>query len=221
MTQKVVTLFDNYGGSFDYKRFGARLPDFLKAYPPSEYRIETVFTDLLSLQTGRLALLKEAIACGKKPADVGLPGIEADINTLVCTAVMYDRQNQIIRKASASMCISEHKDFESLETAAQQRLLALLGFGGQVFDEDEDHDMHRQGLSGPSPTVVPQTTSTNTDPPASVTTSRPRGVPVALRRQVENLARQLDVKVGEISTEEQARGELQRLGEIQKERRAS
>lgn len=221
MTQKVVTLFDDHGHSFDYKRFGARLPDFLKTYPPSEYRIETVVTDLLSLQTGRLALLKEAIACGKKPADVGLPGIEADINTLVCTAVMYDRQNQIIRKASASMCISEHKDFESLETAAQQRLIALLGFGGQVFDGDEDHDMRRQGLSTPSPSVILQVSSTEGEPTTSAPAGRARGVPVALRRQVENLARQLSVQIGEISTEEQARSELQRLGEIQKERRAS
>ena len=68
MSSPVVTLFDDVGDAHLYKNVSARLPAFLAEYPPKEgYRIETEVTDSLSLQKGRLALLREAVAGGKRP----------------------------------------------------------------------------------------------------------------------------------------------------------
>lgn len=122
------------------------MPAFLKTYSPKEgYRVEIKHTDLLSLQQGRLSLLREAVIAGKKPSEIGLPGIENDVNVLVCTATVVDAQGCIVRSASASAKIQGFKDFEALETAANQLLLAALGFGGEIFNEDEDRELQTLG----------------------------------------------------------------------------
>ena len=52
--------------------------------------------------------------------------------------------------ATAAKLIQVYKDLEVLETAARQRLLAALGFGGEGLDADENLDQRDQGLT-PAP----------------------------------------------------------------------
>ena len=147
MSSPVVTLFDDVGDAHLYKKVSARLPAFLAEYPPKEgYRIETEVTDSLSLQKGRLALLREAIAGGKPPTDLGLPGLE-EATVMVCIRRLKSPEGHTIAEGSAAKAIVRYKDYEILETAALQRLMALLGFGGEVFDQDEASDFADQGLN--------------------------------------------------------------------------
>jgi len=48
--------------------------------------------------------------------------------------------------ATAAKVIQSYKDLEVLETAARQRLLAALGFGGEALDADESQDQTDQGF---------------------------------------------------------------------------
>lgn len=230
MVSKVVQLRTEYNGVVNYTRFGARVPEFLQKYPLQEFRVETSVTDLLSLQSGRLALLKEAVAAGKKPADVGLPGIENDVNTLVCTVTLLDSQNRVVRQARASAPILFAKDFEKLETAAHQRLLGLLGHGGEVFDEDENRDFEDAGVTpvggGSSEPQLPrtETLSKQSDTSQSTPDSKPStassgDAPIALLRQLEKLAQRLGEPAPKVTGAEEAKRELARMGQLEGERR--
>lgn len=239
MNDPIVTFCDDDEHEVSYKRYSARLPDFLKAYPPtSGYRVVVEQTDLLSLQKGRLSLLREAIIAGKKPSDVGLPGIERDVNILVCTSKLLDSQDKIVRSASASKHVIEYKDFEKLETAANQRLLASLGFGGDVFDEDEDADLRDQGLrtdagtaeSAPG-TPAPRSTASRPsltfadDARASNASSDPSDedaeVTEAERRQVENLAKRVGQPVPSLRSRAEVKAARSRLGALDRQRRGA
>lgn len=221
-----------------YTRYAARLPAFLTAYNPKDgYRVEISRTDLLSLQTGRLSLLREAIIAGKKPSDVGLPGIESDVNTLVCTARLLDPQGQIVRSGSAAMQVLAHKDFEKLETAANQRLLAALGLGGEVFNEDEDADFAAQGLTpvdnapAMTPTAsiearshgVPQSFEEGgpSEPEAPEASDNDAKVTAAERRQIENLARRVGVEVPTLKTRADVKHARRELGVLDRQRRSA
>jgi hypothetical protein len=232
MAEKIVTLIGDHGAEVLYKRYGARLPLFLAEYPPKEgYRVVIEMTDLLSLQKGRMALLREAINAGKKPCDVGLPGLENDVNTLVCTARLLDPQERVIRSASASMKIEEHKDLEALETAANQRLLAALDFGGEVLDDDEDRDLAAQRLTRTAPPQTGATFARSTPD----TFEQPRGgtlaseatdedenenkVSAAERRMIENLARRVNQPMPTLRTRADVKKARQALNSLARQQR--
>lgn len=238
MTERFVTFTDEAGNDVRYKRYAARLPAFLEMYSPRNgYRVEIERTDLLSQQKGRLSLLREAIIAGKKPSDVGLPGIERDVSILVCTAKLLDPQNQVVRSASAAMHVIEHKDFETLETAANQRLLAVLGFGGEVFNADEDADLRAQGLlarpdagepsgapassagSSGSPLTFAEESAVGT--PSSGTTDDEASVTEAERRQVENLARRVGQPIPTLKTRADVKAARSQLGALDRQRRSA
>lgn len=240
MTDSVVTFVDDFGNDVQYKRYAARLLEFLKAYPPADgYRVEIERTDLLSQQKGLLSLLREAIIAGKKPSDVGIPGIERIVNVLVCTAKLLNPQNQVVKSASAAMNISEHKDFETLETAANQRLIAALGFGGEVFNEDEDADLRsqgrevRSGATDSAPSREPERTTSPSSAPLSFAEapakdkpvpggdSQEDGVTEAERRQIENLARRVNAPVPTLRTRADVKAARQQLSTKDRERRGA
>ncbi len=234
MDQPIIDIYDNNGSVGRYKRFSVRLPEFLAHYPPEKgYRIEAEMTDSLSLQTSRVELLREAIRAGRKPQDLGLRAVYETV-VMVYIRRLVSPQGQVIATASAAKPIVAYKDYEILETAALQRLLALLGFGGEVFDADEAADMTDQDLrTSPTPATVkplvnpssPEPRTDKTSPGITTQTARdtvaqlnqeantpvppPQGstqaVPPAMRRQVENLARQLGVHIPVISNFEDAK----------------
>lgn len=146
MSNGIIELFTPEGEVKDYKLFSARLPEFLKAYPKDQgYRVTVDTSDTLSSKPGLLKLYEAAIAAGKSPADVGLPALPAG-DVVVFKASLLDKDGRVLECASALRVIRQYKDWEKGETAARQRLIAALGFGGDCFDIDEMSDIEDQGM---------------------------------------------------------------------------
>ena len=146
MSKGTIELFTQDGQIKDYKLFSARLPEFLKAYPKTEgYRVRVTTSDTLSSKPSMFKLYEAAIAAGKNPTEVGLPALPAG-DVVVFTASLLDKENNVLETASALRVIRQYKDWEKGETAARQRLIAALGFGGDCFDNDEVSDIEDQGM---------------------------------------------------------------------------
>lgn len=146
MNDKVINIFNPDGSVGQYRRLSDRIGDFLEKYPPGDgWKVQRKTMDLLSLQPGMLSLIKEAIVNGQKPADLGLLQGN-DVGQLVFQTELIHPNGNVVMNASASGKIVDYKDFERFETASYQRLLAALGFGGDVFDDDEAGDMEKQNL---------------------------------------------------------------------------
>lgn len=233
MSEKVIKFLDHATGEVvRYRRYSARLPEFLKDYGPQRgYRVEIEFTDLLSLQTGRLLLLREAVIAGKKPSEVGLPSIDEDVCTLVCTANLFDSKDRLLRSARASQKILDFKDFEALETAANQRLIASVGFGGELFDEDEDRDIDRSDSTIVTGKITAEDTPSGSERDAgqqssgdsldtsSLTDDEP--VTEGERRHIENLARRADVEVPQLRNRADVKAAQRQLSQLGRQRRSN
>jgi hypothetical protein len=200
VTQTLVMIRNEEGPPSTYIRYSARLPQFLERFPLEKgYRVECQATDFLSLAPGLLELLRELIRSGVKPSDSGIPNIEPLLTTLVCTSRLYGPDSAApLRTASALAAILEPKDYEALETAANQRLLAALDIGGTIFDQDEDHDALRAPAersgnasrlngAGPSELAPPAVNSASSPQTGSASparsTSRPTPDPAAASAQ--------------------------------------
>jgi hypothetical protein len=145
--KSIITISDDFGNSTTYKRMSARIPEFLTRYPlgPGQYSMDTKFIDALSLQPGRLRLFEVAIQSGAKNLrDLGMQ--HGDDTWMVCTRSLIDKDGRKVADGTAAKLIIDYKDLEKLESAATQRLLAMLGFGGEVLDADEENDINAQGL---------------------------------------------------------------------------
>ncbi|MGI9294562.1 MAG: hypothetical protein ACR2PS_11325 [Pseudomonadales bacterium] len=239
MNQAVVDIFDPVTGEpVKYKRVSARIQAFNEQYSfDNGYRIESEMIDSLSLQPGRLALLREAIASGKGPAEVGLHDVESGL-VMVCVHRLIGKDDKIVRDASAAKRIVLNKDYEVLETASLQRLMAKLGHGGEIFDDDEDRDIDDQSLPAPeSASVAPiqaepvsstgavigepapssKTTDTDTEGRNTDTdtgnqaTATTNDVPPAMYRQIGNLAKRLGESPPLVATFTEAKAALKDL----------
>ena len=156
MSNKIVVLYTPDGEAVQYRPLSERIKEFLAVYGPEQgYAVETVFQDSLSLKTGLLKLYESALQAGQKPEAVGLPPLSEAGQVLVCRATLKNREGRIMATATATKAILSYKDQEILETAARQRLLAALGFSGEVLDADESQDQHDQGFTNrPAPVVT-------------------------------------------------------------------
>ncbi|MEE4378451.1 MAG: hypothetical protein V2J55_13220 [Candidatus Competibacteraceae bacterium] len=147
MNARVIDIFNPDGSVSQYRPLSHRLPEFLVQYGPEQgYRIVIDVQDSWLLYAGRRALYEQAIAHGHKPEAVGLPAVASSVE-LVFHARLLNREDQVVASAAALKPIVQYKDFEAGETAARQRLLAALGFGGEVLDDDEHQDQTAQGLT--------------------------------------------------------------------------
>lgn len=146
-SSKVIELFSENGDPFSYIKLSARLPDFLKEFPPSDgYSVIVEANDALSIKTGLLKLYEAAIVSGKSFSEAGLPEYNSH-DTVVFTARLTDKDNKVISERKSVKSVTGYKDFEAGETAAVQRLLASLGHGGEIFDHDETSDFTDQNLT--------------------------------------------------------------------------
>ena len=144
---KIVEWFSSEGEVVRYRPLSARLPEFLAVYGPERgFSVDTEIHDPLSLKPGLLKLYEIALQAGRKPEEVGLPPLNAADQTLVCWATLRDPAGRVLATATAAKVIQSYKDLEVLETAARQRLLAALGFGGEALDADESQDQTDQGF---------------------------------------------------------------------------
>lgn len=115
-----IILFTPEGETRSYIPLAARLPEFLRAYPPEKYSVMTEY--------------EPCPLAGDRPV-------------FVFKASLVDAQGRVVATAHSRRSMDLYKDFESGETAARQRLLASLGFGGEVLDADEHMDFRAQGLT--------------------------------------------------------------------------
>jgi hypothetical protein len=169
---KVIDIFNSDGTVSPYRLLSDRLPDFLSRYGPEQgYAIVIEAQDPLSLRPGLLRLYEAAIIAGHSPEAVGLPPLK-DIS-MVFQAKLLDREGRMACNASALKPIREYKEWECAETAARQRLLAALGFGGDVLDADESQDMNDQGLKTRPAKGNPTGITAVTAPPAPAVTTPP------------------------------------------------
>ena len=144
---KIVEWFSSEGEVVRYRPLSARLPEFLAVYGPERgFSVDTEIQDPLRLKPGLLKLYEIALQAGRKPEEVGLPPLSAAAQTLVCRATLRDPAGRVLATATAAKVIESYKDLEVLETAARQRLLAALGFGGEALDADESQDQTDQGF---------------------------------------------------------------------------
>jgi len=170
---KVIDIFNSDGTVSPYRLLSDRLPEFLNRYGPEQgYAIVIEAQDPLSLRPGLLRLYEAAIAAGHSPEAVGLPPPK-DIS-MVFQAKLLDREGRMVCNASALKPIREYKEWECAETAARQRLLAALGFGGDMLDADEAGDMSDQGLKTGLTGTAPATATVTTAPSAPAVTTAPK-----------------------------------------------
>jgi len=199
---KIVEWFSSEGEVVRYRPLSARLPAFLAVYGPERgFSVDTEIQDPLSLKPGLLKLYEIALQAGRKPEEVGLPPLSAADQTLVCRATLRDPAGRVLATATAAKVIQSHKDLEVLETAARQRLLAALGFGGEALDTDESQDQTDQGwVSRPIVPAVPATRAVGATPivppPSSQDTA---GTPASIQDAAEAPASSQDAPVAEVA----------------------
>jgi hypothetical protein len=147
MTTKTITIFNDDGSFTAYRPLSQRVPEFLRHYPPEQgYAVIIEVQDTLNLRPGLRRLYERAVSQGHKPEAVGLPPVTQEV-VMQFQAKLVDAQGRVLGMASAIKPIHQYKDYEIGETAARQRLLAALGFGGEVFDAEEEQDRRAMGIA--------------------------------------------------------------------------
>ena len=231
-SKKVIDFYTQDGDLVTYRPLSARLPEFLREYGPAQgFSVETEIMDAISLKPGLLRLYEIVLQAGRKPEEAGLPALVLAGQTQVCRATLRDENGRVWATATAAKLIQVYKDLEVLETAARQRLLAALGFGGEGLDADENLDQRDQGLTpapqalGGEPTPVPaESTAARITPSGMPPAARETPIPpppvaavdtdatlVALRRQLVHQATIRGVEPPVVATREEARTALKRL----------
>jgi hypothetical protein len=227
----VIDIFNEDGTSSLYRKLSARIPGFVERYGPEKgYAVVIEATDTLSLQPGLLRLYEQAVACGHNLEKVGLPPLARD-RSMVFKARLEDNQGRILATAAAVKPGLQYKDFEAGETAARQRLLAALGFGGEVLDADEAVDLTAQqliteqhsaatapaGVQSIGPATVPDSLEAESasgplpDTEAEETTPADQSIPPALKRQIEHLAKMKNRELPRYCSLQEARDVLKQL----------
>ncbi len=242
MTRTIVTIPSPTSGEEQlYKRYRARLPEFLERFPLEQgYRVTCEVTDLLFLRRGLLELLREAIRAGRSLSDIGLTEVEPDIDLLVCTARLIGPNDRELRSGSALGRLEQPKDYECLESAACNRLLGAVGLSGDIFDDEipAANGSRITPLTGSgSPSAVESvrvdTSAKQAEPsgtwvpapgqpvPESGTRGTDTDQPVgrALLKQIQGLARRLGEPIPTVKTVAEGLNELNRLGHLETERR--
>lgn len=126
-------------------QLSALLSEFLRRYPPAEgFSVQTEILDSFSVQLGSMKLYEIALHGGHPPESLGLPPLRSRDYALIGRATLRDPQGRILATATAAQVTP---DVERLETAARQRLLAALGFEGELVEADEARDQRDPGLT--------------------------------------------------------------------------
>jgi len=147
MKTNVVEIFNSDGSVAEYRPLSHRLPAFLDHYGPAQgYAVVVAAREAMALRPGLLRLYEAAIQAGRKPDEVGLPPFTGWERAMHFQARLLDPTGRVVATASAVKPVVQYKDHEIGETAARQRLVAALGFGGEVLDADEAQDQQDQGL---------------------------------------------------------------------------
>jgi hypothetical protein len=137
---RVIQLKNDDGTTVDYRPVADRIPGFLEKFSHSEgWGIQFKVTMISDDRNAKLVeLYKTAIQAGAKPAECGLPPLSYVYMALIEGTLL---KNGVAMNGDATVVkFSNEQEFKAGFTAARQRILAAEGMGGQVFDEDENHD---------------------------------------------------------------------------------
>ena len=163
MEQPVIQILNQDGSASRYKRVSARMPEFLAKYGPDKgYRVLSSVTDYLDVTTGRFKVLLAQAQNGNLPSDVAKQLWED--RKMVFTAKLANEAGDVVAEASAIKPIFNMKDYEIGETAALQRLMAKVGFGGEIFDTDEDEDLASIGQPLDEQSATPAVSTATVSP---------------------------------------------------------
>lgn len=239
---KVVEIFQDDGTVSTYKPFSQRLPIFLEMFPEEKgYRVEVKATDMATVCPGLATLYAECFRAGMNPNEAGLPPMPGG---MAFRATLFDKEGKAVANAtSRRLRVDNYKDFELGETAARQRLLAAVGLGGDILDQDETEDMQNQGLNFKTvgdeiptaqPTTPPKAESSSKTKKTAEQPAKPAKeeagkaeepapeekpadtVPPAMLRQIQQQAKIKGVTPNEVTTLAEAQTELKRLIAIKK-----
>ena len=217
-----VNIFQQNGDVVKYRRVSERLPEFLEQYPiGSGYRLVSSHQEYLSATPQYSEIIKAAIEKGTSFETITST---ISFNKVIFTCQLLDESNELVANASAVKGVSQYKDYEVGETAALQRLMAKLGFGGEIFDKDEDSDFESQHLhtdvqdkkptSEPSP-VSPISPAHVEEVPVKVddikANSKASNVPPALLRQLKMQAEIAGIDVPHVNTAAEAKAALKKI----------
>lgn len=217
-----VNIFNKDGSVSVYKKLSERLPDFLEKYPVGDgYRLISSSQEYLSL-TPKLSQLAEMLIEKGSPLEEIQKVVS--LSSVLFTCELRDESNELVSSANALKKISQYKDYETGETAALQRLLAKLGFGGEVFDDDESSDFEDQNLST-QPTKEPESTparvhSLRTEPKSAVSIApdsstsanvNASNIAPALMRQLQRQAEMAGVACPNVTTSAEAKAALKKI----------
>ena len=150
---KVIDIFDPLSGEVKkWTRFSARLGQYLAEYPIKEGWRTLLETSMAASKAPELlSLYQAALQAGINPREAGLPALPAG---MIFTATLVSPDGKEMASGSSTLLGgsmfgqgAQPKEFECHETAVFQRLLAAVGMGGEVFDDDEDRNIASVGGS--------------------------------------------------------------------------
>lgn len=199
----------------DYKQVSERLPDFLDAYPPSDgWRIVKDHTFASAEKAEIARLWEKALEAGRDPKKLGLPPVAGQV--VIFGASLWSPEERLIANATSLKSVVSAKDWEAGETAAFQRLMATLGFGGSTMDADEAHDRASSASVDMSPGGSADTVA-DTDQPQQAQVSVPQreqSAPEATEQPTESQEQEQEtqrepVDAGEPPEPEASEGDVQ------------
>lgn len=165
----VVELPNRDGTVKSYKLFSARLPEFMEKYPASEgWRVERSSVSAASKVPELMQLHLAAVTAGKSPTDLQLPPIPQG---MIFRAALIAPNGEMVRDATSLCPVRDltgidappggYKDWEAGETAAFQRLIAAMGFDGELLASEEMRFMPRQRADTSTLTIPASTASSS------------------------------------------------------------
>lgn len=225
---------DNQGREVEYLPAADRAHTFLKHYPPDHYsflvQAEPFDRDILKMAVEVAPALGEEIL----REFLNYPKYRF-------TMSMVERETgrEVVNRSAVRMVL-DYKDYETGETAAFQRVMAALGFDSDAMLREERRDWATQDWRSQKPDrptlsannaeaasahkgTPPQSSTTATGETESSQKSRSRadkrsakatadkGVPGAMRRQIQRLAEQKGVAITVPATRDEARDLLREL----------
>lgn len=203
MNQKnTLSIYSDDGEKKDLFSYSARLQQFLEKYPTDKgWAIQTEETYMPETQP----------------------------HVSVCfRAYLVNPEGKKLTSRSSFGPLQDIKSWQKIETNACSRLIAALGIGSEVFDEDEIIDLQEQGFSvkqnsTASLKAVPdenKDSESNQDSAPGVNekpkvepSSEPIKVPKTLLNNINRIAMKLDVEVPTFANKDEAQEFLKKLME--------
>lgn len=146
------------GESVDWKTFSSRIDQFRADYPAaSGYGIKREVKSLLDFSPGLMGIYERVMSLEPQRVEamieaMGIPKVSELLRTFVFTCSLV-KDGEVLEMATAARQVNQlnfnSRGWEKAESAAESRMLAMLGIGGEVLDKDAAEDMADAGFKLP------------------------------------------------------------------------